>query len=175
MSHTTGNESITHHKSVALERRRNARFPLITIVEAFEPKSNTQVSGRTSDVSLSGCYVDTINPFSEGTIIRISLTREEVSFEANAKVVFSQIGMGMGVIFTSAEKMQFQIYRKWIDQVSGKLSSEPDVLEQTQPGGGDASLQEEQDSVLAEVVIALMRKGVVTESEGKTMLKKLHR
>jgi hypothetical protein len=68
------------------EHRRHTRFPLTAFVEALEPKSDVQISGRSSDVSLSGCYVDTLNPFPEGTVIRIRLTRENVSFEANAKV-----------------------------------------------------------------------------------------
>jgi hypothetical protein len=175
MSISSGNESEGHAESVAPERRRNARFPLTTLVEAFEPKSNTQISGRTSDISLDGCYVDTINPFTEGALIRITLTKDKLSFEANAKVVFSQVGMGMGVTFTSAEKKQSQIYQKWIDHLSGNLSPEPDALEQEQQGPVDAKLQEEEHYVLAELVIALMRKEVLTEVEGKAMLRRLHR
>ena len=74
--------------------------------------------------------MDTINPFAEGVAIRISITRDKLSYEANATVVFSQVGMGMGVTFTSAEEKQFQIYQKWIDQLGGKLSPAPAVLEQ---------------------------------------------
>ena len=175
MSIGIGNKSEGHATSVTPERRRHARFPLTTLVEAFEPKSNTQISGRTSDISLEGCYVDTINPFSEGAVIRITLTRDKLSYEANATVVFSQVGMGMGVTFTSAEKKQFQIYEKWIDQLGSNLSPEPDLLEQETQGHGDPNLQEEKHYVLAELVIALMRKEILTEVEGKAMLMRLHR
>jgi hypothetical protein len=175
MSTDIGNKSVGHANSVAPERRRHPRFPLVAHVEAFEPKSNMQISGRTSDISLEGCYVDTINPFSEGAVIRITLTRDKLSYEANATVVFSQVGMGMGVTFTSAEKKQFQIYQKWIDQLGGNLSPEPDVLEQETQGHGDSNLQEEKYYVLAELVIALMRKEILTEVEGKAMLMRLHR
>jgi hypothetical protein len=130
MSINIGNESASDANSVAPERRRYPRFPLVAQVEAFEPKTNIQISGRTSDISLEGCYVDTINPFSEGAVIRITITTDKLSYEANATVVFSQVGMGMGVTFTSAEKTQFQIYQKWIDQLGGKLSPAPAVLEQ---------------------------------------------
>jgi len=118
--------------------------------------------------------VDTLSPFPEGTIIRIRLTRENTSFEANAKVVFSQVGMGMGVSFTSAEKDQFRIYQEWIDELSGDSSAKPNVLEERQSGGNTDS-QGEQTYVLNELVIALMRKGVLTEVEGKGMLKRLHK
>ena len=159
----------------ATEHRRHARFPLTAFVEALDPKSNTQISGRSSDVSLGGCYVDTLNPFPEGTVIRIRLTKENVSFEANAKVIFSQIGMGMGVAFLSAEKDQFQIYQKWINQLSGNASPAPNMLDGEQGSVGSNDLPGEQFYVLNELVIALMRKGTLTEVEGKAMLKRLHR
>src|ERR1700687_3766475 len=119
MSPRIEDKPISPAEVVSREHRRHARFPFTTSVEALEPKSNTQISGRSSDVSLGGCYVDALSPFPVGTIIRIRLTRENISFEANAKVVNSQNGMGMGVAFTSAEKDQFQIYQKWINQLSG--------------------------------------------------------
>lgn len=157
------------------EHRRHTRFSLTAFVEALEPKSDVQISGRSSDVSLSGCYVDTLNPFPEGTVIRIRLTRENVSFEANAKVVFSQIGMGMGVAFVSAEKGQFQVYEKWIDEISGNASPAPNLLDREQGSSGGADSHEEQSYVLNELVIVLMRRGTLTEAEGKGMLKRLLR
>lgn len=157
------------------ENRRHPRFPLTAYVEALDPNSNTQISGRSSDVSLGGCYVDTLNPFSEGTAVRIRLTKDNVSFEANAKVVYSQIGMGMGVAFVSAEKDQIRIYRNWINQLSGNASPAPDLLGDGQGSGASADLHEEQYYVLNDLVIALMRKGVLTEADGKAMLKRLHR
>ena len=175
MSPPTENEHVSATEAPSPDHRRHQRFPLTAFVEALEPKSNAQISGRSSDVSLSGCYVDTLNPFPEGTVIRIRLTRENLSFEANAKVIFSQIGMGMGVAFTSAEKDQFRVYQKWIDELSGNSSTGLNVLEKEQQSGGDADPHGEQTYVLNELIIALMRKGVLTEVEGKAMLSKLHR
>ena len=175
MSLRTENEPVSPTEAPSLEHRRHVRFPLTAFVEALEPTSNTQISGRSSDVSLSGCYVDTLSPFPEGTVIRIRLTSENTSFEANAKVVYSQVGMGMGVAFTSAEKDQFRIYQGWIDKLSGNSSVKPNVLEDERQSGGNTDSQGEQTYVLNELVIALMRKGVLTEVEGKGMLKRLHK
>jgi hypothetical protein len=175
MSPHIEDEPINPAELVSLEKRRHVRYPFTALAETLEPKSNTQISGRSSDVSLSGCYVDTLSPFPEGTVIRIRLTRENRSFEANAKVISSQIGMGMGIAFTSAEKDQFRIFRTWIDQLSGNSSPEPNVLKTEEPGSASADSWEEQTCVLNELVIALMRKGVLTEVEGKAMLKRLHK
>jgi hypothetical protein len=83
--------------------------------------------------------------------------------------------MGMGVAFTSAEKDQFRVYQKWIDELSGNSSTKLNVLEEDRQSGGNIDSQGEQAYVLNEIVIALMRKGVLTEVEGKAMLKRLHR
>src|SRR5579863_1057705 len=99
MSSTDQSEA---NKAVAAdpsERRRNVRFPFTAALEAVESKSGTKVSGRTSDLSLGGCYVDTLSPFPVGTEAKIRILREKESFEANAKVVYSAIGMGMGLAF----------------------------------------------------------------------------
>jgi hypothetical protein len=175
MSLRTENEHVGPMEAASAEHRRHARFPLTALVEALEPKSNTQITGRSSDVSLGGCYVDTLNPFSEGTLIRVRLTRENISFEANAKVMYSQIGMGMGIAFTSAEKDQFRVFQKWIAELTGPSTTELNVQGEKPKGGGNTGSQGEQTYVLNELVIALMRKGVLTEVEGQAMLKMLHR
>src|SRR5580692_5347881 len=84
---------------ISEERRRNLRFPFTATVEATENIRGTKVTGRTSDLSLGGCYVDTLNPFSVGTDAKVRIQRENVTFEAQARVIFSANGMGMGLAF----------------------------------------------------------------------------
>src|ERR1700722_6852076 len=95
------------------ERRRELRFPFVASVEAVEPKSSAKILGRTSDISAGGCYVDTISPFSAGTVFKIRLTKDAVTFEADARAVMSQVGMGMGVAFISAVPQQMRSFQKW--------------------------------------------------------------
>jgi hypothetical protein len=54
------------------ERRRDLRYPFTAAVEAVEPKSQTKLNARTSDISLGRCYVDTINPFLEDAELNLS-------------------------------------------------------------------------------------------------------
>src|SRR5258708_25852622 len=65
------------------ERRRALRFPFTASVYAIEPKSHAKLSGRSSDISQGGCYIDTISPFPVQTVIKIRLTKDGVSFEAD--------------------------------------------------------------------------------------------
>ncbi len=117
--------------------------------------------------------MDTTNPFPVGTVVRLRLTKEKRSFEAQAKVVYSQVSMGMGLMFTAAEPQQLWILEKWLGELSGALPAGPEAPEQEEQAPAKESLKEEEHYVLHELVIALMRKGVLTEVEGKAMLRKL--
>ena len=142
-------------------------------MDAIEPKSKAKISGRSSDVSQGGCCVDTISPFPVNTIIKIRLTKDGVSFEADAKVVLSQVGMGMGVAFVSAMPQHFQIFQKWLNELSGRSSPELVPLEETESDAVAANLMNNSDLVMRELLMALIRKGVLSEVEGKAMLQKL--
>jgi hypothetical protein len=173
--------SITHNKDAisiveptAREHRKTLRFPLTASVEATESTSGTRVMGRTSDLSLGGCYIDTLNPFPVGVIATIRITRGNESFEAQAKVVYSQMGMGMGMSFISAQPKEIRLFQRWVLEISGKEVLSADVPEQKHEVT-DGNLKEESNYVLNELIIALMRKGALTEAEGKAMLKRLLR
>jgi PilZ domain len=157
------------------ERRRDLRFPFTASVDAVEPQSEAKIIGRTSDISSGGCYVDTISPFPIGTNIKIRLSKERVTFEAEAKVVVSQAGMGMGVAFISAMPQQIRIFQKWLNELKGKSSPEPEAPDHIEKDVAQGNLMNEQDYVLGELLVALIRKGVISGDEGKTMLRKLYR
>ena len=157
------------------ERRRHPRFPFTASVEAIETQSHAKLSGRISDLGLGGCYADTINPFAVGTLIKIRLTRETVTFEADARVVFSQVGMGMGVTFISAVPQQLRIFQKWLNELAGKSLPELEPPEEAEADSVVANSMTNQDFVLSELLTTLMSKGMLSEVEGKAMLQKLYR
>jgi len=161
------------------ERRRSLRFPFTAAVEIIEAKSGARINGRTSDLSLGGCYVDVMTPFPIGSEAQARILRGSESFEANVKVVYSKIGMGMGLAFVSAQPSQYRLFQRWIQEISGNLSP---VLETEGPDkirlAAESSLPPEDhagDNVLHELLIALMRKQVLSEDEGLALLKKLPR
>ncbi len=164
--------SIEHRQS---ERRLHSRFPFTVSVEAIDPQSQAKLIARTSDVGLGGCYVDTLNPFAAGTVIKIRLTKDEVTLEADAKVTFSQVGMGMGVAFISAIPRQFRIFQKWLNELTGESLPEPEPPERPETDAVVANSTKNPDFVLRELLIALMTKGVLSRAEGEAMLHKLHR
>jgi hypothetical protein len=163
------------------ERRRNLRFPFMATVEAVEMKTGAKVLGRTSDLSLGGCYVDTASPFSAGTDAKIRITRGIETFEAQAKVIYSSIGMGMGLAFVSAQQKQVRLFQRWLLEVSAQSAPSEQASFQdasTQDASETAPIEKPQElknDVLSDLIMMLVQKKVLTQVEGKDLLKKLFR
>jgi PilZ domain len=154
------------------ERRRNLRFPFSAEVELTESTSGAKIKGRTSDLGLGGCYIDAFNPLAVGTEAKIRIVRENESFEAHVKVVYSQVGLGMGVAFVSAQPKQFQLFQRWLLEISGTSSPIP---EKALPEPAYAGRNQTLSTVLCDLIARLMQKKLLGEAEGKEMLDKLLR
>lgn len=101
-----------------MERRAAPRFPLILAAEITEMLNGATLHARTSDVSRTGCYIDTLNPVPTGTMVRTRLTRNGEVFEAIAKVVYVSPGLGMGLHFAEPPPVQLSILDRWLADVS---------------------------------------------------------
>ena len=156
------------------ERRRNLRFPFTATVEAVENKSGTKIIGRTSDLSLGGCYVDTLSPFPVGTEAKLRIQRENETFEAQVQVIFSSIGMGMGLAFVSAHPKRFKVFQKWLLELSGQgvVDDSPQDVSELAPQDKSQTLK---NAVLSDLIMTLMQKKVLSHDEGKDLLRKLFR
>jgi hypothetical protein len=173
---TKDNPAASNPPAVA-ERRTDQRYSFTAAIEAFDPITKLRVKGRTSDLSRGGCYVDTISPFGIGTSIKVRITRENKTFDVEGRVVYSQASMGMGIAFVALLPAQSGMIDRWIGEATGEITESSDTGFGSPEQSEDATtkLKEEQQYVLNDLIIALMRKGSLTESEGKIMLARLHR
>jgi hypothetical protein len=153
------------------DRRRSLRFPFSATVEMLETSSGAKITGRTADLGLGGCYIDTLSPLPVGTEVILTILKGNESFEAQGKVTFSQIGMGMGVAFVSAQPSQIRTFQKWIQEISGTSAPLPDRGVEEAASAGPT--QTDNRAILSELILTLMKKKVLTEPEGKDLLKKL--
>jgi hypothetical protein len=141
------------------------------------------MSARTSDISRGGCYVDTFCPFPRNSSVKIRILRDKESLVAQAKVVYSKLGMGMGLSFTGLEADNRRILDTWIGELSGSAPVEfHDVLDaELSPHlhVGKNGLGYKNDSkndpsyVVGELIIALMRRGSLSPEDGNSLLLKL--
>jgi|HubBroStandDraft_3_1064219.scaffolds.fasta_scaffold143767_1 hypothetical protein len=168
-----------HGVLAPVDRRTHPRYHFCGGAEALDANHRTRMSARTTDISKGGCYVDTFSPFPLKTPVKIRITREKLAFTAEAKVVCSKIGMGMGLAFTAIDPHEMPVLEKWIGELSGSAPLEMDAptldphLTTAAPRNGAVSVTKETGYVLNELIIALMRKGTLTDEEGKTMLLRL--
>lgn len=100
-------------------RRAAPRYQFTAPAEVFEPISGTRVTGRTCDISASGCYVEIAEPLAPKSAVQLRIAKEGVTFEAWASVVHSEPGRGMGVVFLTVAPKQNNLLAGWI----GKLSA----------------------------------------------------
>lgn len=106
-------------------RRSVRRCPLVASAEVTELGAGTKLSVRTSELSLGGCYIDTLNPFPEGTLIQLRILRDNGVFETKAKVVYSDRGFGMGLAFTEMGPNQRSILEGWLAELVIQLKPTP--------------------------------------------------
>src|SRR5437899_400677 len=58
------------------EHRGAPRFPFIAAAEVLAENNGSRMTARISDLSVSGCYVDTINPLADGTLVQVKIITE---------------------------------------------------------------------------------------------------
>src|SRR5438477_6881818 len=95
------------------ERRRAPRFPFIASAEVLSVSAGTRLVARISDISASGCYVDT-----EGTPVRLKILTETRVFEAPATVVYSHTHLGMGLVFGQIVAKSQDVLQNWLPAAS---------------------------------------------------------
>jgi hypothetical protein len=168
-----GNDSVV----VAPQKQRTyPRYQFTGAAEALDQDHRARMNARVSDLGKGGCYVDTFSPFPLKTGVKIRITRDKISFEAEARVVYSKIGMGMGLEFTVIDPKQMGVLDKWLAELSGSAPmdlSSPEDRHVAPANVGHGAAPKEPGYVLNELIVSLMRKGMLTEEEGKTILLRL--
>jgi PilZ domain len=82
---------------VMTDRRDSPRYALTLVAIVTEMATSNVLNARSSDVSRSGCYVDTLQPLPTGAQVKVLLRSGDEIFEAPARVVYMCPGLGMGV------------------------------------------------------------------------------
>jgi hypothetical protein len=103
--------------SVALagaDRRIHPRYEFIAAVEVVAAESGARIETRVRDLSQQGCYVDTNDALPLGTVTDIRIIKGAQLFEARARIVYSRVGKGMGLVFTDIEAEQLQTLETWL-------------------------------------------------------------
>ena len=95
-------------------QRRVKRFPFIAHAEVQAESVGPRMTARVSDLSVLGCYVDTINPLPGGTPVLIKIFNNAQQFEAPATVVYSHTHLGMGLAFREVQPNSKSVLQNWL-------------------------------------------------------------
>jgi PilZ domain len=94
--------------------RRTPRYSLIVDIEITDIQLEIQITVRTKMLSMSGCGVETVTLLPKGAGVRVKLSHQGAEVNALARIVYSSLGLGMGVAFTSVEQEDERILECWI-------------------------------------------------------------
>ncbi len=98
-------------------RREAVRYPFVAPADVTEVTAGTRIRVRTTDISLTGCYVETLTPLGLGIRVHLRIQKDEKAFETFGTVRFTQTGMGMGIGFTETRPDQMRVLRAWLVQL----------------------------------------------------------
>src|SRR5882672_6045122 len=98
------------------DRRVYPRYEFAAAAEIVPAESGSRMETRVRDLSQQGCYVDTGDVLPLGTVTDVRIKKGTQLFAANARVVYSRAGKGMGLIFTSMEPERAQILDIWLTE-----------------------------------------------------------
>src|ERR1700676_972986 len=95
------------------DRPRALRQAFQATILITDVASEKQLSTRTSNLSVSGCFVSTPTPFNKGENIRIAIVHAGVKFKGFGRVIFAN-AEGMGVAFTRIEPQYQAVLDQWM-------------------------------------------------------------
>jgi hypothetical protein len=157
------------------ERRRNSRWRFTAAVSVLEPVSGACIQAHTMDLGPGGCFIDTMNSFPPGTKVEVRLTKDGKSVEADAVVACSQVGVGMGLSLTTIAPGHRAVLDHWFAELRGEVSPVLHTLDEVKDDQVSNTSKTETDYALEELLVMLMRKGLLSEEEGEPILRRLLR
>jgi hypothetical protein len=101
----------------ARDRRAHVRLKSTNSAEVYPAGANVPMRTRTADLSLGGCFLEMPNPLPKGTQIRIALWVKDFKLWANAEVVSSTPGFGIGVKFTEMTEQDRNQLKQFIESL----------------------------------------------------------
>jgi hypothetical protein len=105
-------------QSAVADQRAAPRFTFIASVELTDPLNEVRISGRISEISRTGCFVDILNTLPVGTLIQVRIVRDQGTLVCPGRIVYAQEPMGMGIAFVDTPADQQETLDKWVAELS---------------------------------------------------------
>lgn len=152
-----------------VERRLDDRQHFVGEAQVVELSSGRTLSGRTSDLAISGCYFDCLDSFAVGTPVRTRLKKAEKVVEVEGNVVYHLPGLGMGITFRDVSPENLSALEVWISQLPKEGGSPQSWVAHLDPV--PLAVPQQAGGPFNELVRILLKKGILTESEASRLFK----
>jgi hypothetical protein len=104
------------------EKRHSTRYYLASAqAEVVGPAATQSVLGRATVLGRGGCYVDTVSPFTTGSVVQVRVFGGSYSFQTSAKVTYLDASRGIGLAFADTSPDQIAILSAWLGELSGEV------------------------------------------------------
>ncbi len=147
------------------ERRTAKRFALVATAEIADVGSGTRLTGRVSDLSLSGCYMDVMTPFSENSRVHLRIKYNAQTVEVTGVVRFSHSGLGMGIGFESLLPPQMEMLGAWISMLTNGHVAPIEMHKSEETASAAPRATSTDRKALESLTVLLVRKGILTPAE----------
>jgi hypothetical protein len=115
-------------RDMPASRRRHPRYPCSGGVELRQQDGGQPAWGNLSDVSLTGCYVESASTFPEGSMVSLHIRTHDLDIRGRAVVKASHhtVGMGLAFLHLGAEDQQN------LEFLIGTLAGRQEMLPESQ-------------------------------------------
>lgn len=113
-------------KDMAAVRRKHPRYPCTGGVELRQQEGTPPAWGNMSDVSLTGCYVETISTLAIGSMVMFHLRTHNLEIKGRAMVKTSHHAVGMGIAFLHLSQEDQQNLEFLIGMLAGIQEMRPE-------------------------------------------------
>jgi hypothetical protein len=98
------------------ERHRALRKPVVIAIVITDMASERQMSARTRDLGMQGCFAATPTPLNPRTKVRVTIVHAGAKIEVLGHVVYAR-AEGMGIAFTDVESDDQTVLDRWISDL----------------------------------------------------------
>ena len=104
-----------------IDRRKHPRYPVQGGgAEIRQQGVDSRIWARLTDISLGGCYLETMSPMPVLTYVNLTLTLEEQHLHAKGQVVVAHPHFGMGVEFLDLSDKDRPVLQAWVAALAPK-------------------------------------------------------
>jgi len=100
------------------QRRAVPRYEFVATSELRDPVSAIRMSGRVTEISRNGCYVDILNALPVGTLLDLRISCDQGTFSTKGSIIYVHPGIGMGVAFLNPPEDQLKVLDSWLAALS---------------------------------------------------------